>query len=101
MNNDKEVLLKNTLKPEAINGSYEQQIKRVQELLGWFVRYADGGANPKWVRGHAFELAYYLANNNKELSIDFEAIENKAFTEGVNAPDSIKRILIKGNGQST
>ena len=92
---DKMALLQNTLKPEEINGTYQQQIERVQELLAWFVRYANGQANPKWVARHAFELAYYLANNNKELSIDFDEIQKKACYEGMMAPDSIKQLLLK------
>lgn len=92
---DKEILLQKTLKPEEINGTYQQQIERVQELLSWFVRYANGQANPKWVEQHAFELAYYLANNNKELGIDFDEVRWKAFHEGVSAPDAIKKLILK------
>lgn len=92
---DKMALLQNTLKPGEINGTYQQQVERVQELLAWFVRYANGQANHHWLAKHAFELAYYLANNNKELSVDFDTIRKKAFIEGMNTPDSVKRILLE------
>lgn len=91
---DKEALLQNTLKPEEINGTYQQQVERVQELLSWFVRYANGQANPKWFEQHAFELAYYLANNNRELNIDFQEIRQTACYEGMMASDSIKKLLL-------
>lgn len=74
------------------------RIERIQELLNWFERYATGQhANPKWLEGHAFELAYYLATNNNELKIDFEVERNRAFKEGLEVPEgsSLKRILLK------
>ena len=73
------------------------RIERIQELLNWFERYATGQANPKWLEGHAFELAYYLATNNNELKIDFEAERNKAFKEGLTVPEgsTLKALLLK------
>lgn len=54
-----EALLAHTLKPEEIAGPEREN--RINELLHWFKRYNDGNANPKWLRAHASELAYYIA----------------------------------------
>jgi len=54
-----ERLLKECLKPEEISGP-KREI-RMNELLHWFNRFADQEANGKWLYGHAFELAYYIA----------------------------------------
>jgi len=56
-----ERLLKECLKAEEISGP--ERNTRLTELIHWFVRYADGNANGKWLRGHAFELAYAIASN--------------------------------------
>lgn len=53
-------LLKECLKPEEVSGPRRDE--RLRELVRWFVRYADGHANGKWLRGHAFELAYAIAS---------------------------------------
>ncbi len=63
--NDLERLLGECLKPEEISGEITVQRARVKELINWFRRFADGNANPKWFRAHAFELAYYVAINNE------------------------------------
>ncbi|MCZ4268989.1 hypothetical protein O4H48_13905 [Rhodobacteraceae bacterium G21628-S1] len=34
-----------------------QRADRCDELIAWAKRYADGNANPKWVKHHMFELA--------------------------------------------
>jgi len=54
-----DVLLRESLKSDEISGPARPE--RIRELLAWFSRYADGYANGKWLRGHAFELAYVLA----------------------------------------
>lgn len=46
------------LKPEEISG--ERRNSRIAELMGWFDRYYNGGANPKWLKSHAAELCYYI-----------------------------------------
>jgi len=73
------------------------RIERIQELLNWFERLALGQANPKWLEGHAFELAYYLKTNNNELKIDFEAGRKKAFFEGLQTSDELKQFILSNN----
>ena len=46
------------LKPEEISG--ERRNSRIAELMGWFDRYYNGEANPKWLKSHAAELCYYI-----------------------------------------
>lgn len=58
---DASALLKASLKPDEIAGDAATQRRRVHELLRWFVRFQSGNANPKWLREHAAELAYYVA----------------------------------------
>jgi hypothetical protein len=55
---DLQKLLEQCLKPDEIEDTRQA---RVAELVRWFVRLAEGNANPKWLRGHAFELAYHAA----------------------------------------
>ena len=59
---DANKLLPQTMKPSEIAGPADAQRRRVGELLSWFVRLADGQANPKGTAEHAFELAYYIAS---------------------------------------
>jgi len=54
-------LLLECLKPEEITGSSETRERRAAELVRWFARHAEGNANPKWFRQHAYELAHYVA----------------------------------------
>jgi hypothetical protein len=61
-----EALRASGLKPEEISGGAEARDRRVRELLCWFVRLADGNANPKWTREHAFELAYHIATAERD-----------------------------------
>jgi hypothetical protein len=86
-------LLEGSLKPEEIAGSPEDQHKRVRELLHWFAR----GGNPKWLRGHAMELAFYIATGGKLQEIDLAAVEKASFLQGINATDQeremVKRIM--------
>ena len=84
---DLEVLLKSCMKPEEIQGSGEVKLKRIQELLGWFVRLESGQANPKWLRGHAYELAYHIATTTPFLDIDISTIEMRGFREGCAVPE--------------
>jgi hypothetical protein len=59
--NERNKLLDRCLKPEEIT-SADPSVKnrRVDELVSWFTRLADGNANPKWAVAHAFELAHYV-----------------------------------------
>lgn len=52
------VFLQHAMKPDEIAGP--KSAERVGELLGWFKRYLEGHANPKWLVAHAAELAYAL-----------------------------------------
>jgi hypothetical protein len=38
----------------------QQREAREAELIAWCKRYADGHANPKWVKYHMFELSRLL-----------------------------------------
>jgi len=58
---DLKKLLSQCLKPEEISGEVGVQQARIKELMHWFKRFAEGKANAKWLHGHAFELAYYIA----------------------------------------
>ena len=89
------VLKDQCLKPELINGNKVEQIERVQELIHWFVRFADGKANPKWLKSHASELAFYLLKNDTSLDIDFESIRTKGFFEGVNITSDERELLAR------
>ncbi|RWN35821.1 hypothetical protein [Mesorhizobium sp.] len=80
-----ETLRSNGLKPEEISGNPVKQAERVRELLHWFVRLSRGSANPKWMREHAFELAYYIATTDDRAAIDTHAIEKEAWLKGVKA----------------
>lgn len=73
-----------SMKPEEISGASDVQHARVRELLSWFARFTAGRANPKWLVGHAMELAYYLATEGADRGIDIEAIKKAAYLEGVN-----------------
>lgn len=68
-------LLISSLKSDEIAGPPEVRQKRVRELLHWFVRLTQGWANPKWLYGHAMELAYHIATNDVNRGIDLSAIE--------------------------
>ena len=46
------------LKAEEISG--ERRNSRIAELIGWFDRYYNGKANPKWFKSHTAELCYYI-----------------------------------------
>lgn len=88
-----QALLSNGLKPEEIGGADDVQHDRVHELVWWFARLADGNANAKWAIRHAFELAYYVANNGINHQIDLKSIRNAAFKEGVNITPAERRSL--------
>ncbi len=77
-------LLKEGLKPEEIGGPDDIQHDRVGELVRWFARFTQGNASPKWAARHACELAYFIATNSINRSIDLEQVRKTAFKEGVN-----------------
>jgi hypothetical protein len=81
---DLQKLLSHCLKPEEISGAPAVQQARIKELIHWFRRFADGNANAKWFRSHAFELAYYIATAAGNRFIDLDAIRKKAWIEGLN-----------------
>lgn len=84
-------LLAHSLKPEAIAGDLKTQTERVDELLSWFARFADGHANPKWAVRHAMELAYFIATTSR--FIEFKPFTEKAFLEGCNVDDNERDLL--------
>ncbi len=86
-------LLESTLKPEAISGDAATQQERVDELLHWFARFADGNANSKWAMQHAYELAYYIATNGMNRRIDVSAIRQAGFIEGCNITPQERSLL--------
>ena len=86
-------LLGGTLKPEEISGAAEVQHDRVRELMHWFARFKRGAANPKWLQSHAFELAYFIAVNGMNRSINLDDIRQKAYIEGVNITPQERRTL--------
>lgn len=86
-------LLAKTLKPEEIGADPVTQHKRIQELLHWFIRLADGNANPKWLHGHSFELAYYIATHAVSRHVDLKAAETAAYVEGFNVPANERAML--------
>lgn len=88
-----DLLLVSSLKPEEIGGAPDLQHRRVRELLHWFTRLTQGNANPKWLRGHAFELAYYVATMGPDRSLDVDAIHKAGFLEGVNISPEDRRML--------
>lgn len=88
-----DLLLTSSLKPEEIGGAPDLQHRRVRELLHWFARLTQGNANPKWLRGHAFELAYYVATMGPDRSLDVDAIRKAGFLEGVNISPEDRRML--------
>lgn len=90
-------LLNNGLKPEEIGGDAVIQLERVNELIHWFVRYAEGDANPKWAIRHAFELAYYIASTSGNRFLDLKEIKMKAWREGVNITSAERSMLEKGS----
>lgn len=85
---DLQKLLGECLKPEEIAGDASIQHGRVKEIILWFWRYAQGRANPKWFRAHAFELAYYIATNAGNRFIDLTAVKQKGWLEGINITSS-------------
>lgn len=80
-------LLDGSLKPEEIDGTPEIQHRRIRELLAWFARPPEFAGNPKWLRSHAMELAYYIATGGKLESIDLSALTRAAFIEGLQVPE--------------
>lgn len=58
-----EELLAHCLKAGEISGD-KQQV-RIKELIGWFSRYYQHAANPKWLSGHAAELCYFIIKNSQ------------------------------------
>jgi hypothetical protein len=89
---DVEKLLSQCLKPKEISGVAAVQLDRIKELMHWFRRFADGNANPKWFRAHAFELAYYIATTAGNRFIDLEAVRREAWIEGVNITPNARAI---------
>lgn len=92
---DIKALLTNSLKPEEIGGDGVTQHKRIDELIHWFIRYTRGQANPKWLASHACELAYYIATMSTNRFIDLEALEQKAWLEGINISPTERAMLEK------
>lgn len=89
-----DTLKQNCLKPEEIAGEDKAvAARRVKELLHWMVRYANKSANPKWLTGHAFELAYRLATQSFQSSVDWQEFGQAAYLEGLNCPASDRRVL--------
>jgi len=91
------LLLKNSMKPEEINGETRVQHSRVAEIISWMARYTEGNANGKWLVGHACELAYYIASNGVNQHIDMSAAMDKAFTNGVNISAEDRAMLNRIN----
>lgn len=82
------------LKPEEIAGEDKVvAVKRVRELLHWMVRYANQSANPKWLVGHAFELAYRLATQSFQSNVDWHKFGEAAYLEGLNCPGNDRAAL--------
>jgi hypothetical protein len=81
------------LKPEEIAGAPDVQQERITELLHWFARFTRGEANGKWAVEHAFELAYYIASNGINRTIDMRESKQAAYLEGVNISDSDRGML--------
>ena len=84
----------NCLKPKEIAG--EDKVvaaKRVRELLHWMARYANKSANPKWLVGHAFELAYRLATQSFQSNVDWHKFGEAAYLEGLNCPGNDRATL--------
>ncbi|MBB5411861.1 hypothetical protein HDG34_005827 [Paraburkholderia sp. HC6.4b] len=81
------------LKPEEIAGEPDVQQERVRELLHWFARFIHGSANGRWAVSHAFELAYYIASNGVNRTIDMQASLQAAYMEGVNITENDRGIL--------
>ena len=71
--------LEMSMKPEQI--SDDRRIERLQELLSWFSRLIDGHANPKWLREHAYELAYAVATTPLAAPLP-EPLTTVQITEG-------------------
>ncbi len=88
-----EVLLQHGLKPEEIGGSADVQHSRVNELVHWFARLAEGRANGKWAVQHAFELAYYIASEGMNRHVDLNAFQKAAWLEGVHITASERGTL--------
>lgn len=94
MNINKELILSKTLKPEEINSSdMIVKAKRVQELLAWFERLANGAANPEWTTSHAYELVHYILEFDNLHKIDFDDIESKSFMKGVNISEGDRELI--------
>ena len=94
---DLQQLLQASLKPEEISGPPDVQHERVYELVLWFRRLAAGQANPKWATQHAFELAFYIASNSVNRTIDLHATKQAAYIEGVNISPGDRGILERLN----
>lgn len=89
-------LLDGSLKPEEIASIDEgEQHSRVSELVHWFARFTQGKANSKWANRHACELAYFIATNSINRSIDLDAITKAAFKEGVNITPEERNVLVR------
>lgn len=86
-------LLGGCLKPDEITDTSGTHLKRVKELLHWFARFTTGNANPKWVVGHACELAYYVAVTDLSGNFDWQKEIDKAYLDGVQIPDDQRGTL--------
>lgn len=95
--NEKEasVLLAASLKPEEISGDPVTQHERIGELVRWFVRLANGNANPKWTAAHAMELAYYLATELPGRQLSLGALRMDGFKEGINIDPEQRKMLVR------
>lgn len=92
-----EIALQNLLlscgKPAEINGPPEIRNDRAGELIRWFARLANNNANPKWLREHAFELAFYIATQAGFKPLDLKELRDAHYIEGVNISDNDRDIL--------
>jgi hypothetical protein len=57
-----QLLLSNCRKPQEISGDPAYRVRRLGEVVQWFIRFARFEANPRSLKDHAFELAYYVAS---------------------------------------
>ncbi len=89
------ILLSNCLKPEEISGDPLTQHTRVIELLSWFSREPEFAGNPKWLRGHGSELAYYLAAGSSLERLDLGALKKRKFDEGFFISEKDREILTR------
>lgn len=65
------------LKAEEISG--ERRNSRIAELIGWFDRYYNGKANPKWFKSHTAELCYYILSATPSPIVPEEMTACKAY----------------------